>query len=383
MDIIQRLQEQKEAEKSGRYGEEDCEKGGKEGDEWTPFVVIERGRSSRQTKRQHRLQEKEKREREESDNENAQTGKGKKRRNVVEKQVGRKARRDDTVSHPNKHQPEMEFATLCFGSQASSISCKRSEEIEENRATHTGRLFDDLLHRFNKSVIEMTRSSDEKVFEDICRFIDDSMPSKMLDGTHETWRHGLHPIPTGLLFAGGFNSADHARTFPALKGYLERKGCRVALISPVSFSKNSVSLVLARVLSQLKKDDDAPCQGICSSEDLGHWYSQEVVEKNIAEENAPSCPVVIIIESLESSRAECLQDVVEVLSNGYAAFPHVLLVGLTTTQSSLADALPYSLIDRCLTCCKFEMVCLVCVLIFRSTLLYAIYSGSIYVGLNC
>ena len=57
-------------------------------------------------------------------------------------------------------------------------------------------------------------------------------------------------VPTGLVLAGGVNSADHAATFPNLAAHLRAGGCYAALLSLASFGR-SPSEALNAMLCQL------------------------------------------------------------------------------------------------------------------------------------
>jgi hypothetical protein len=56
------------------------------------------------------------------------------------------------------------------------------------------------------------------VFEDLLAFARKS--HRVPDAAAQLSRDGYHRLPTGLVLAGGVNSADHAQTFPSLVEHL-------------------------------------------------------------------------------------------------------------------------------------------------------------------
>jgi hypothetical protein len=171
--------------------------------------------------------------------------------------------------------------------------------------------------------------------------------------------HGMEKIPTGLIFANGVHSADHTGAFSALKRYMEGRGCQVALLSPSCFvSSRNICSVLSRILSQISDADTLGSShdpnACCTMDDLVEWYQS--LSLVTSEGQGMKAPVVIIVESLEMTDSEMMQDLIKILSERFREFPHVLLLGLTTTDGTLFDALPHQLVDRSLACEKFEMV---------------------------
>lgn len=146
-------------------------------------------------------------------------------------------------------------------------------------------------------------------------------------------------IQTGLMFG------SHHAIFHDLKHFLESNGCRVALLSPSAFVGKTVSYTLEKIAGQLSKDSLVAAGGV-SSDDLVAWYRANVRGKRE--------PLVFIVESVETTQSDMLQDLVHVLHECCPRMPHLLLLGLRTTTETLADAIPHSMIDRYLCCYKFE-----------------------------
>ena len=146
-------------------------------------------------------------------------------------------------------------------------------------------------------------------------------------------------IQTGLMFG------SHHAIFHDLKHFLESNGCRVALLSPSAFMGKTVSYTLEKIAGQLSKDSLVAAGGV-SSDDLVAWYRTNVKGRKE--------PLVFIVESVETTQSDMLQDLVHVLHECCPRMPHLLLLGLRTTTETLADAIPHSMIDRYLCCYKFE-----------------------------
>jgi origin recognition complex subunit 3 len=85
-------------------------------------------------------------------------------------------------------------------------------------------------------------------------------------------RHGLHRVPTGLVLAGGVNSADHVATFPGLAAHLRGAGCHVALLQPACFAQG-VGAALNTALRQLSGLADSQADQFAA---LAAWYRDEV-----------------------------------------------------------------------------------------------------------
>lgn len=241
------------------------------------------------------------------------------------------------------------FDELCLHGVATSATRRGKKQAghKTNIGNEVG--FDGLLDRLEESVKLNMQRADEHVFEGVLNLAKRSVRrhANDLDST----------ILTGLVFAGGVNSADHSRIFPALKQYLESRGCRVALLSPLAFTGKTLSFTLAKMLDQMRKEEEEISEYLDEGkdyfimDDLVGWYEKYAKGKKGRETQ----PLVIIVESVEMTRSEALQDFIHVLYERYSSIPHLLLLGLTTTSETLADALPHTCIDRCLTCYNFDL----------------------------
>ena len=82
---------------------------------------------------------------------------------------------------------------------------------------------------------------------------------------------GCQRIPTGLVLAGGVNSADHGRTFPSLADFLRQQGCYVALLKPEHFSRGPGETI-GEVLRQFSGLADSRAEHFAA---LAAWYADE------------------------------------------------------------------------------------------------------------
>lgn len=259
-------------------------------------------------------------------------------------------RRKKSGNHYASNTKEENFDRLCMevvgissgkGSKADSGKKKRSRGGEG-----TSNVFDHVISRLEENVRATMQGEDEHVFGEV-----DELAKHCLK------RHTRgydHVIPTGLVFGGGVNSADHSRLFPAIKEYLEGKQCRVALLSPNAFTGKTVGFTLRKIIDQLKKDDSEVDQvafeeDYFDMDDMVEWYKTHVASEGEIQ------PIIIIVESVETTQSGMLQDLIHLLHEAYPFLPHILLLGLTTASETLADALPHSMVDRYLCCFKFAM----------------------------
>jgi len=337
MDIFDRL----DRHRNGDHGQS-YRQGASADLEDNSFTVIEQGQR-RLTKRQRRLSSSHKTtERIKLDKESESGNK---------RHVGAADREEET---------EREFQQLCFASGSSDNVCRLRAQCVDNYVEY-----------LDSHVSQCMNDADMDVFEALSTMAYQRNKTDLEAGKHGDCssaeacrRHGMKKIPTGLVFANGVHSADHTGAFSSLKRYMEGRRCRVALLSPSSFgSSGNICSVLSRILSQISNSDTCGSSHdpnvCCTMDDLVEWYrSLSLIAAGVQEMKVP---VVIIVESLEMTDSETLQDLIKILSERFHEFPHVLLLGLTTTDGTLYDALPHQLVDRSLACEKFEMVgrCLV------------------------
>jgi len=254
-----------------------------------------------------------------------------------------------------EEETEREFQHLCFASNSSEDTCRLRAQC-----------VDGYVEYLDRRVAQCMNDADMDVFEALSTMAYTGNRAALETGKHGGCsnveahiRHGMKKIPTGLVFTNGVHSADHSGAFSSLKRYMEGAKCRLALLSPSSFgASRNICSVLSRILSQIS---DADTRGsshdpnaCCTMDDLVEWYQNlSPIASGVQEMKAP---VVIIVESLEMTDSETLQDLIKILSERFHEFPHVLLLGLTTTDGTVYDALPHQLVDRSLACEKFEMV---------------------------
>jgi len=204
------------------------------------------------------------------------------------------------------------------------------------------REFDGMIDRFGEMCRSSMEASDGDVFASLLAL------AQSADRTNSD--EGMFPIPTGLIMAGGVNSADHAQMLPRLKRYLQGKGCRVALLSPGIFTRG-MSAIVSKMMDELKEDSEGIVSDTYTLDDMYEWYGLLCREKQTL---VP--PIVIIVEALETTDSAALQDLICCLSESYHKIPHTLMVGITTTHAALTDAISYEVIDTALECHRFDMV---------------------------
>lgn len=322
MDIYERLK----AHAGGSEADEDSSLSNEHGERLndsseSPFVIIQRG-SKRLTQARNRKR---------SSKTDAEDGAWTRRqetefrRACFEEHVDTKDRR--TTRRPTK-----------ITSSSSANNSRRDSQVDlETRA----KVFDSVLGTVDRTIREQMQIADESVFQEIYLFSQRTMKrrTKEVDNL----------LPTGLVIGGGVSSADYSRVFPAMKQYLEEQGCRVALLGPNDLNGKTVSCTLEKILLQASRvsEMDVLASGVCSMDDIVGWHTSHML--------GSPCPLIIIVESIEMSQARMLQDLIHVLHVHNQAIPLLLLLGLTTTSATLIDAVPQSMVDRCLRCQNFEM----------------------------
>ena len=185
-------------------------------------------------------------------------------------------------------------------------------------------------------------------------------------------RYGMHRIPTGVVLAGGVNSADHGQTFPRVAQQLRTNRCYTALLQSHDFGK-TLSGVFNLILHQFSSsspyihfyggsggsggsgndvvDEKGGKKDGNTWEALATWYADEQVNNNSNNQH----PLVIIIDSCEAVPEHMLADLVTVMSQGWARLPVCFILGLTTNANALQAILPPLLIDRSLHCHLFNL----------------------------
>ena len=115
-----------------------------------------------------------------------------------------------------------------------------------------------------------------------------------------------------------------------------------------------MGFTLGKMIDQMKRgESEVDCTDVENEcfdmDDMIEWYKTSVAP------SADTQPLIIIVESVETTQSEKLQDLIHTLHEAYPFFPHLLMLGLTTARETIADALPHSMVDRCLCCYKFSM----------------------------
>ena len=95
---------------------------------------------------------------------------------------------------------------------------------------------------------------------------------------------GFQRVPTGLVLAGGVNSADHMCTFPNLAAFLHRAGCYVALLQPASFARGPGE-AFGEVLRQMSGLGESRAEHHAA---LAAWYADEAGGAEPQQQPAPA-----------------------------------------------------------------------------------------------
>jgi hypothetical protein len=256
-----------------------------------------------------------------------------------------------------------------------------SKETEDSRLQRAA-AFETVWSSIETRIQNCLESTDAAVYESLLALAKLHHPKDGLPAN--TPAYGLHRIPTGLVLAGGVNSADHVRTFPTLANHLRSEGCYVALLRPYDFGK-SVADALNAALRQLSGLHDTRAD---TFQALAAWYADEITATSMTTRPSATTnttnpaaalgigssrlaairsleettntqpqltnkerPLVIIVESTEAVLDTTLSDLVYVLSEGYPQLPVTLVLGLNIA----ASAVPASLTDRALDCYSYNL----------------------------
>lgn len=263
--------------------------------------------------------------------------------------------------------------------------------------------FDTVWSAINAKIKACLESTDAEVFASLSDFAIRHHPSEHVLETTPT--HGLHKIPSGLVLAGGINSADHVRTFPNLAAHLRAQGCYVALLQAHDMDR-SLGDGISAVMQQFSGENDKKKDKF---EHVLEWYKAQTASSSTlagggvggastadneppqdaavggeegpsnrkrkrATAPAPSAttaaangsqkefhnnldrPLVIIIESVEAVPSDILTDFVTVFSEGWKVLPISLIMGVTTTVAAVHASLAPVFIERTLTYTQFNLV---------------------------
>jgi len=240
---------------------------------------------------------------------------------VINKGARRKNARSANAEPDQADAKERKFKQLCFSSSSPS------------QMELTSTVFDRIVGAMDERWFQTMKSEEG------------DLSQGLLELAHRSARTSYANAYGGLIQTGLMFGSHHA-IFHDLKHFLESNGCRVALLSPSAFVGKTVSYTLEKIAGQLSKDSLVASGGV-SSDDLVAWYRANVKGKKE--------PLVFIVESVETTQSDMLQDLVHVLHECCPRMPHLLLLGLRTTTETLADAMPHSTIcldgSRSAVCC--------------------------------
>lgn len=242
---------------------------------------------------------------------------------------------------------------------ACNVVCKRGPSaIHVSQASHTSSL--PLPQPPNLPLQQDTlEDRDAGTFQALLDFARQSHRPPGSDACPEL-SAGCQRIPTGLVLAGGVNSADHGRTFPSLADFLRQQGCYVVLLKPEHFSRGPGETIgevlrqfsglaesraehfaalaawyadeagsgdeVAQQAQQVQQQEQQAQQPAAGSKEGGKAEgrtlrqrparSEQAVEAALAAEQAANRqrPLVVIVEGTEGVDVRCLQDFILVAS---------------------------------------------------------------------
>eukprot|EP00891_Asterochloris_glomerata_P007571 jgi/Astpho2/7571/Aster-02477 len=108
----------------------------------------------------------------------------------------------------------------------------------------------------SSQTVAVLAATDQQTFATLMEFVA-TQHQRSLDA--EAGARGRRRLPTALTFAGGVNSADHAKTFPTLAQLLRDQGCHVALLQSGCLGAGTgVALALNAIMRQFSgRETDA------------------------------------------------------------------------------------------------------------------------------
>ncbi|KAK9806953.1 hypothetical protein WJX72_008557 [[Myrmecia] bisecta] len=126
--------------------------------------------------------------------------------------------------------------------------------------------------KLSAHIQQVLESTNQRTFEELCDFAFANHTNAAIRADSGVFLR-QRVIPTALTFAGGINSAEHARTFPALVTCLREQGCYAGLLSVRDFRPGcSVSGSLNSLLRQFSGQDTHEDDTLA----LAEWYADKL-----------------------------------------------------------------------------------------------------------
>ncbi|KAK3281647.1 Origin recognition complex subunit 3 [Cymbomonas tetramitiformis] len=271
----------------------------------------------------------------------------------------------------------------------------RGDSAAARRAEGFERRWSDISEQI-ESVIA---GSNQPCFESVVRFVRNTNELR----NKEFQDHGGCPaalqrtLPTGLLLAGGVNSADHTTIFAQLAKHLKLKArLHVASLTwsdvtgHCKTKTNSPSTLLGRAFTLIHKgitSDDKVSKSVADLQTLVRWYQRAAPYNFTCLDASPGAsgkepfPVVVLVQDADSWDAEVLGNLIHSLSLVAADVPFVFLMGVATSIEFLQAVIPLN-VCNVLRPMEFRLVPAVQSLeaIQKRVLLQESGSGSVVLG---
>ncbi|XP_010492584.1 PREDICTED: origin of replication complex subunit 3-like [Camelina sativa] len=227
---------------------------------------------------------------------------------------------------------------------------KRSEveSVEEGDAqffsTSRLKVFDTVWSKIEKTIEDVLRNSNSKVFSGIHDWIRESFESIVSSGAlrlSEAVRSypvltqsSSKQLHTAMVLTRNLEMVDDLLTFEELELHLKSHGCHVAKLSSMDFSaKSGVGGCLRVLLRQFVM----PSVDVADVTILASWYRENRNHEN---------PVVIIVDDTERCCGSVLSDLILILSEWAVKVPIFLVMGVSTAHDAPRKILSVNALQR-------------------------------------
>ncbi|XP_010420371.1 PREDICTED: origin of replication complex subunit 3-like [Camelina sativa] len=227
---------------------------------------------------------------------------------------------------------------------------KRSEveSVEEGDSqffsTTRLKVFDTVWSKIEKTIEDVLRYSNSKVFSGIHDWIRESFESIVSSGAlrlSEAVRSypvltqaSSKQLLTAMVLTRNLEMVDDLLTFEELELHLKSQGCHVAKLSSMDFSaKSGVGGCLRVLLRQFVM----PTVDVVDVTILASWYRENQNHEN---------PVVIIVDDTERCCGSVLSDLILILSEWAVKVPIFLVMGVSTAHDAPRKILSVNALQR-------------------------------------
>ncbi|KAG7550894.1 Origin recognition complex subunit 3, partial [Arabidopsis thaliana x Arabidopsis arenosa] len=227
---------------------------------------------------------------------------------------------------------------------------KRSEvetvEEEDGQFFSTLRfkVFETVWSKIEKTIEDVLRNSNSKVFSGIHDWIRESFESIISSGALKL-SEAVRSYPvltqasskqllTAMVLTRNLEMVDDLLTFEELELHLKSQGCHVAKLSSMDFSaKSGVGGCLRGLLRQFVM----PTVDVADVTILASWYRENKNHEN---------PVVIIVDDTERCCGPVLSDLILILSEWAVKVPIFLIMGVSTAHDAPRKILSVNALQR-------------------------------------